>query len=243
MPSPKNTEASSGQDPEASSLVRQSFIRVLPSALAIVPVSMLFGVLAYRADWSVFEILAVGLLGFTGSGQFAVLPLAQANTNFLTILIICASINCRYFPIALTTSKRLPKPFIPRILVSHTLGDEAYATEKNSDTVRETVCIRLTIFTLWVVSGGLGAVIAQSIPHTWLSTDIHLGFPASVVLVYLSALQLKTRIVGVYRKRIAMIVACLILAIAFYSLLGAIYFWLPSVAMTALLLDKWTARE
>lgn len=223
--------------------IRQAFIRVLPSALAIVPVSMLFGVLAYRADWSVLEILAAGLLGFTGSGQFAVLPLAESNTSFLTILIICASINCRYFPIALTTGKRLPKPFVSRVLVSHMLGDEAYATERNNDTVAETLCIRLTIFTFWVVSGVLGAVIAKSIPPAWLSTNIHLGFPASVVLVYLSVLQLKARIIGIYRKQTVLIALCMALAVACYSLIGATYFWLPSVMISALLLDKWKARE
>lgn len=224
-------------------IIKQALIRVLPSALAIAPVSMLFGVLAYRADWSVLEILAAGLLGFTGSGQFAVLPLAESNTSFLTILIICASINCRYFPIALTTSKRLPKPFFSRILVSHMLGDEAYGTERNSDTVAETLCIRLTIFIFWVVSGVLGAVIAKSMPPTWLNTHIHLGFPASVVLVYLSVLQLKARIIGIYRKQIVLIALCMALAIAFYSLLGATYFWLPSVMISALLLDKWKTRE
>lgn len=48
-----------------------------PAALAIIPVSMLFGVLAGRSDWTPVEVALIGLLGFTGSGQFAVLPLAD----------------------------------------------------------------------------------------------------------------------------------------------------------------------
>ena len=217
----------------------RSFLRVLPSAIAIIPVSMLFGALAHRAEWSIFEILAAGFLGFTGSGQFALLPLAETNTSFLTMLIICASINSRYFPIALTTTKRLPKRFFARVFVAHTLGDEAYATEKHSDTVKETIYIRLTIFIFWVVSGLLGAILAKAIPNTWLNTEIHLGFPASVVLVYLSASQITMRVSGIYQMQLIMVASCLLSTSISYLLLGSTYFWIPSIIITAIILDKW----
>lgn len=217
----------------------RSFLRVLPSAIAIIPVSMLFGALAYRADWSILEILAAGFLGFTGSGQFALLPLAETNASFLTMLIICVSINSRYVPIAFTTTKRLPKRFFAKVFVAHTLGDEAYATEKYSDTVKETIYIRFTIFIFWVVSGVLGAMLAKTIPSAWLNTDIHLGFPASVVLVYLAASQIKMRASGIYHIPLVMVITCLLSASIFYSLLGSTYFWIPSIIMTAIILDKW----
>ena len=207
--------------------------------MAIIPVSMLFGVLAHRADWSTLEILAAGFLGFTGSGQFAMLPLAETNTSFLTMLIICASINSRYFPIALTTTKRLPKTFLARTFLSHMLGDEAYATERSSDTAKETLIIRFTIFVFWVVSGVAGAMIASAIPIAWLGTDIHLGFPASVVLVYLSVSQIKQRVAGIYLMQALMVATCLLLAATFYWVLGPTWFWIPSVITTAVILDKW----
>lgn len=219
------------------------FLRVLPSTIAIIPVSMLFGVLAHRADWNMFEILAAGLLGFTGSGQFALLPLSGGNASFLTMLLICASINSRYFPIAFTTTKRLPKRCLSRMFVSHMLGDEAYATERNSDTVKETLIIRSTIFIFWVVSGVIGALIGKAIPNAWLSTDIHLGFPASVVLVYLSVSQIQLRVSGLYFMQSVMVASCLILAGAFYWWLGPTYFWIPSVIMTAVILEKWKKHE
>lgn len=217
----------------------QPFLRVLPPAIAIIPVSMLFGALAYRADWSILEILAAGFLGFTGSGQFALLPLAETNASFLTMLLICVSINSRYFPIAFTTTKRLPKKFFARVFVAHTLGDEAYATEKHSDTVKETIYIRLTIFIFWVISGVLGAMLAKTIPSNWLNTDIHLGFPASVVLVYLAASQIKIRASSIYHRPLVMVTTCLLSTSIFHSLLGPTYFWIPSIIITAIILDKW----
>ena len=238
-----NLETVLNQSQGKAMLIRRSFLRVLPSAVAIIPVSILFGGLAYRAYWSFLEILAAGFLGFTGSGQFALLPLAETNASFLTMLIICASINSRYFPIAFTTTKRLPKTFFARMFVSHILGDEAYATEKHSDTVKETVCIRLTIFVFWVVSGVVGAMIAKAIPNDWLSTDIHLGFPASVVLVYLSVSQIKMRVSGIYHMQLVMVATCVLSTAVFYSLLGSTYFWIPSIIITAIILDKWQKHE
>ncbi|MFO7527497.1 MAG: AzlC family ABC transporter permease [Marinobacter sp.] len=226
-----------------ASSIRRAFLRVLPSAFAIAPVSMLFGVLAYRADWSLLEVLAAGFLGFTGSGQFALLPLSETDASFLTMLLICASINSRYFPIAFTTVKRLPKTVFARTFVSHMLGDEAYATERSSDTVLETLVIRSTIFVFWVVSGVIGALIAQAIPSAWLSNGIHLGFPASVVLVYLSVTQIKMQVSGVYLRPLVMLAACLVLAVACYEWLGPTYFWIPSVLITAIILDKGKKHE
>lgn len=228
---------------ERASATARPLVRALPSAIAIIPVSMLFGVLAHRADWSMLEVLAVSLLGFTGSGQFAVLPLAEANASFLTMLIICASINSRYLPIALTTTKRLPKRSWVRMFAAHLLGDEAYATERNSDTAKETLIIRLIIFLFWVGAGVLGALIGQIIPDAWLSTDIHLGFPASVVLVYLSVSQLKRHVAGLYRRLPLMVAACLLLAGTFHEWLGPTFFWIPSVIITAIVLSKWKKHE
>src|SRR5690554_1103548 len=243
MPDSPSLDMVIDRPPGKASSTRRAFMRVLPSAIAIAPVSMLFGVLAYRADWSLLEVLAAGFLGFTGSGQFALLPLAETDASFLTMLLICASINSRYFPIALTTTKRLPKTGLARTCVSHMLGDEAFATERSQDTVHETLIIRLTIFVCWVVSGVFGALMALAIPSTWLSNDIHLGFPASVVLVYLSVTQIKIRVSGVYRRQSVMIAACLVLAAACYEWLGPTYFWMPSVLITAIILDKWKKHE
>lgn len=238
-----NLDMDSDRNLGKASSIGRPFLRVLPSAIAIIPVSMLFGVLAHRADWSMLEVLAAGFLGFTGSGQFALLPLAETKASFLTMLIICVSINSRYFPIAFTTAKRLPKRLLSRTFVSHMLGDEAYATERNSDTVKETLIIRLTIFVSWVLSGVIGVLIGKAIPSAWLSTDLHLGFPASVVLVYLSVSQIQIRVSGLYFMQSVMMAACLLLAGAFYWWLGPTYFWIPSVIMTAVILDKWKKHE
>lgn len=216
--------------------------RVTPTALAIVPVSMLFGVLAARADWTLLEILAVSALGFSGSGQFALLPLVDANAGFLTMLLVTASINSRYLPIAYASASRLPRTVTKRAFVAHMLGDEAYATEEESDSRRSAFLIRAVIFGAWVASGLLGALLGQFIPAEWFGEGVNLGFPASVVLMYLSVCQLRSRLLlsqSDPRDRSGLLAAsglCVGVALLLINLIGAHYFWIPSILVATAIL-------
>lgn len=223
--------------------IQRTLGRVAPTALAIVPVSALFGALAARADWSLLEILAVGALGFSGSGQFALLPLAEADAGFFTMLLVTASINSRYVPIAYASAGRLPASFTQRAVVAHMLGDEAYATEHESDSRRTIVLIRGAIFGAWVGAGLLGAVLGQFIPAAWIGEDVNLGFPASVVLMYLSASQLRARLwlaPGGNGRHGLLAVAglCAGVSLLLINLVGPLYFWIPSVLVATVILGR-----
>ncbi|AXK57450.1 AzlC family ABC transporter permease [Pseudomonas protegens] len=211
--------------------------RVAPAALAIVPVSMLFGLLAGRADWSLLEVALVGLLGFTGSGQFAALPLAQSGAGFFTLLLVSASINSRYLPIAFTSSPRLPRGFLQKAGAAHMLGDEAYATEHERDNPVTVLVIRATIFLTWALAGVLGAWL----PLQWIGTEVNLGYPASVVLMYLSLAQLRSRLSLAHERRLAvlsMVALCVAVTLVLIMLLGTLYFWIPSVLISTVLLSR-----
>lgn len=202
---------------------------------------MLFGALAVRSDWSLLEVVAISLLGFSGSGQFALLPLAESGAGFFTMLLVTASINSRYLPIAYTTTARLPSATGKRACVAHMLGDEAYATEHERDSRASVWLIRTTIFTAWVLSGLLGALLGLIIPSAWLGTDMNLGYPASVVLMYLSASQLRARLWQSEKWRLTALAAAGLsagLAVLFILMVGPVYFWIPGVLLTTVILTK-----
>lgn len=216
-------------------------LRVAPAALAIVPVSLLFGMLAARADWSPLEVLAIGLLGFSGSGQFALLPLAESGAGFLTMLLVTASINSRYLPIALSSAGRLPRSLAPRACLAHMLGDESYATEHERDGWTDVWQIRAILFATWVLAGLCGALLGRVIPPAWFGSEVNLGFPASVVLMYLSASQLRERLWRGVRGRWRVLAAsalCAVLSLLLIYLLGPIYFWIPGIALASLILQR-----
>ena len=213
--------------------------RVAPAALAIVPVSLLFGVLAARADWSPLEVLAIGLLGFSGSGQFALLPLAESGAGFATMLLVTASINSRYLPIAYASAARLPTPAGQRACLAHMLGDEAYAMERAHDSGASLWAIRASLFVAWVLAGLLGALLGHLVPAAWLGGEVNLGYPASVVLMYLSAAQLRARLWLQVRRRGRVLAAsalCAGLSLLLVHLLGPVYFWIPGIGLASLIL-------
>ncbi|MCQ4313281.1 AzlC family ABC transporter permease [Pseudomonas stutzeri] len=215
--------------------------RVAPAALAVIPVSLLFGVLAGRSDWSPLEVAMIGLLGFTGSGQFAVLPLADSGAGFVTMLLLTASINSRYLPIAYVSASGLPQSWGLRALLAHMLGDEAYATEREQDSWTSLAVIRGSLFTTWVIAGVAGALIGSLIPAAWIDAELNLGFPASVVLMYLSISQLRARLplLGDGKARLLLaVMLCALIAVLLILLLGPLYFWVPSVLLATLVLSR-----
>lgn len=227
-------------DPAAPLVTGSALKQALPAALSVMPVAMLFGVLAARSGWSVLDVLLLGLLGFTGSGQFAALPLSESGTGFFTLLLVAASINCRYLPMAISTIGRMPRSAFARACSAHMLGDEAYACERDDEPINRMLQIRSAIFLTWVLAGAFGAVIGGVLPEDWLSKDFNLGFPASAVLFYLALSQLKARRAHIRRHQVAgavLICLCAAASLGLILTLGPVYFWIPGVLLVALLLN------
>lgn len=211
------------------------FMRAAPTAVTILPVGMLFGVLAAQANWSAIDILLFSALGFSGSGQFALLPLTDQGLGIPTMLVMALSINSRYIPIAFATASRLPHALGQRALLAHLLGDEAYALEHERDPKSSIFAIRLTIYGAWVVSTVAGGLIASLVPSSLLGEGINLGFPASVVLLILSFGQIKARIPQItapWRRLLVEISLCVGVALLLFMLLGRVWFWLPSIGFS-----------
>jgi predicted branched-subunit amino acid permease len=220
---------------DGQSPIWAAFRHTIPTALTLVPICMLLGILASQANWSVLEVFLFSLLGFSGSGQFALLPLAEQGLDFATLLLVAVSINSRYIPIAFITASRLPRTPISRAFLAHILGDEAYALEHELDPLVRILTIRLTIYGVWVASTVAGTIAASFIPIHLFGPGVNLGFPASVVLLVLSFGQLKTRIPlidATWRKLFFEIGLCVAAALVLLALLGHVWFWLPSIAFS-----------
>ncbi|MBT2771051.1 AzlC family ABC transporter permease [Halomonas sp. ISL-60] len=202
---------------------------ITTAIFAIAPVSMLFGFTAYKAGWSIGEIFLVSLLGFSGSGQFAALPLSDSGATFLTILFVCIMINSRYFAISLSCSKKLPTNKLLKVFSSHALGDEAYAIEQGHSQ-RTMLIIRFTIFVCWIVFGVTGGIIAGLFPNL-LPDGINASIPASLMLLFLAISYLKNRPYKSGLITVPKVILGFIISGFLYYTLGAVYFWIPSIVL------------
>jgi len=218
---------------------KASFFRALPASIAISPVGILFGLLAYSIDWDILQVGILSLIAFTGSGQFAIIPLLQEqNSDLLTIGMVLISINMRYIPMSYFDKDNLPNKSIPRLLMSHFLGDEAYAVENKEDNVMDRIIIRFTIVFFWVFSTMLGVYLGKY-SLVFLPNSINLYFPASILLACLSYDQIKSGLKNSYDNitgKFYALIICFIVSLSSILIIGDKYFWIPSIISSAIVL-------
>lgn len=168
---------------------KTAFARILPVVVALAPIGFLFGVLAGQAEWSAWGVLAMALLGFTGSGQFTYLGFAHpdnAHIEYLAVFLVILGINLRYIPMTMSASAHLAGgPFIKAAL-AHWLADESYATERAPDGTRERAVIRLMVVAFWALSTVCGALLSGKLPPAVQSVLSGMTFPISAILILLS---------------------------------------------------------
>ncbi|MEM5371153.1 AzlC family ABC transporter permease [Paraburkholderia azotifigens] len=229
--------------------MKSTIFRVLPVGLALAPVGFLFGVLAAQAHWSTTGVLLLSSIGFTGSGQFAYLALSQqgiASTGIFAVFLVILSMNLRYIPMSLSASQPLKLSVPWKFVLAHCLADESYATERGSDSIRSRVIIRIGIFLFWVASTVAGCALAAWLPDSLSRTLSGLTFPVSAILFALSFGNVMQYVLNGTRsgggagiRPLGVLFACVLTSVSLVFLLGAKYFWIPSILSCYLILTKY----
>ena len=227
--------------------VRAALQRAVPVGIALFPVGLLFGVLADQVDWRWADILMMSVIGFTGSGQFALLKFVQEGVSYAVAFLVILCMNLRYVPMALSASRPLPLTGIRKFLMSHFVSDESYAAELRDDTVAQRAAVRLTIVFFWTSSTVCGVVAAAFVPQDVKPYVIGLTFPISALLFLLSALN----IIGFVRAaggrlvgRIAAVAGSTVASLGLMAVLGTRYFWIPGIVVSFILLGcTWRTRS
>lgn len=213
--------------------------RTVPVGIALFPIGLLFGVLSGQVDWSARDILLMSLIGFTGSGQFALLKFVQEGVGFAVIFLVILCMNLRYVPMALSASRPLRLSVISKVLMSHFVSDESYAAERRGDTIVQRAVVRLTIVFFWTSSTVTGVVAASYIPTSVEPYVLGLTFPISALLFLLSALNVSAFVrsdtAAMWGRAAAVCVAALA-SIALMAAFGLQYFWIPGIVVSFLIL-------
>lgn len=226
--------------------IKGAWERAAPVGLALAPVGVLFGILAAQSKWTALDVLLLSVVGFSGSGQFAFLGFYNqglANVGLFAAFLVILSINLRYIPMSLSASQPLRTSAVKRFFLAHWLADESYATEHASDDLKARTIIRGGILLFWAVSTVLGALISASLPASISKALAGLTFPVNAILVALSFAHIRHYCVHELEdrtRRMLLAGSSFIAALLLMRLVGAKYFWLPSIGVAYWLL---TARR
>ena len=140
----------------------------LPVAIAYVPVSIAFGVLATSGGFSLFESLLSSIFVFSGSMQLILLAMVEAKLGILGIFISAVLINMRHFFYTLTLLPDIKNlPFFYKHYSIFALTDESFAilSSKNMENEADKKFIYVLICGLnhfyWILGTILGCLLAK----------------------------------------------------------------------------------
>jgi predicted branched-subunit amino acid permease len=216
--------------------------RAVPVGLALAPVGVLFGILAAQSHWTALDVLLMSVVGFSGSGQFAFLGFFNqglANVGLFAAFLVILSINLRYIPMSLSATQPLRTSRFKRFFLAHFLADESYATERSHDDLKARAVIRGGILLFWAVSTVAGAMLSAYLPSSVGKVLGGLTFPVSAILVALSFSHVRhycAHAIDERTRRALRAGAGFAAALLLMRLIGAKYFWLPSIGFSYWLL-------
>lgn len=142
----------------------EGFKRALPIALGYLPVGFAFGVLAVKNGVTPGLAVAMSVLMFSGSGQFAFASLWGAGASALPIAAAVTIINLRYFLMSAAESPWFDKTGrLKRFLLGLGITDETFVVHASAlaagwklDEKTMFVCNHTTQLA-WVAGGAIGA--------------------------------------------------------------------------------------
>ena len=190
----------------------------------------------------------MSLIGFTGSGQFTYLGFAHPDNEpieYFTVFLIILGINLRYIPMSLSASSSISGSIFIKTVLSHWLADESYAVERKEDSTKEKTIIRVSVVVFWTLSASCGVLLSGVLPVTAKELLTGLTFPISAILILLSLDNIfafvderRAKHAFNYRKLCAVAV-CIGISVLCIVLIGRKYFWLPSIAVSYLILCRY----
>lgn len=206
--------------------IKDGFSAAIPICLGYLPLGFACGVLAQKADLSIFEIAGMSLIVFAGSSQFIAISMIAANSSIEAIVLATFIVNFRHFLMSSVLAKFLGSERRSFLLIySHGVTDESFAinyhkfTEGAWDPQRAMI-VNIIVFTSWnfgnIVGGLSGSIFS-------ISNEIA-SYTLTAMFIGLLVLNLKNKIfiiVGIATGAVSIFLS-FILKNSFYIVITAI---------------------
>jgi predicted branched-subunit amino acid permease len=145
----------------------------VPVALAIAVFGMVYGAAA-SAEWGPELTVAMSVLVFSGTTQFATLGLAASGAGSLAIIVTVLALNARHLVLGATLRPRIGSGVAHRALLSWFLIDESFglAMASRGRAARVLLLAGATCYVAWLVGTTLGVVGARLVVFEGLATAV-----------------------------------------------------------------------
>jgi predicted branched-subunit amino acid permease len=182
-----------GEEPTSAPFARPGqgglILSATPLALAIGVFGVIFGAAA-QAHMDVALVVAMSLLVFSGSLQFAVVGLLASGAGPVAVITTAIALNARHVVMGAIVRHRLDTSVARRALLGWFLIDESFGLAVSSGRKAATVMLvsGVMFFVAWQLGTWLGVLGAQAVALEGLATAV---FP--VLFIGLAAITARTR--------------------------------------------------
>ena len=177
--------------------LRHGFLQALPFVLVLLPVGMLFGVVATDAGLDLPQVMGFTVLVLAGASQFTAVQLMTDHAPALVVIVSAIAVNLR---MAMYSASLVPwlgaAPARDRAWIAYVLIDQTYALsmqhyERNP---RLSIPQRLGYFlgaalatcVPWLFATLLGVWLGQAIPESWA---LDFALPITFIALFAPALR------------------------------------------------------
>ena len=167
----------------------KGIIDVSPLMIPVVPVGLIFGILAIDIGFSPLATMGMSLIIFGGASQIVLLQLFSGGASSLVIISSVGAVNSRHLLYGAVVSEHVSDlKLIWKIIISYFLIDQAFAKsneyfKKNNDKNKYFHLIGggVTCWVIWQTTTFLGIILGSAIPEK-------LGLSFAVPLTFLALL-------------------------------------------------------
>ncbi len=150
----------------------EAFSLSLPVAMGYLPAAIAFGVLMSAAGLPAWWSLFLSLVLYSGSGQYATIPMLASGAGVFAMTLNITVINLRHIFYALPLMDALPKAKLKRMYCLFALTDESFSVLSTQPTAKAKALFAKVVFfnqSYWIVGTVLGIWVGSGlnelIPH------------------------------------------------------------------------------
>jgi predicted branched-subunit amino acid permease len=166
----------------------------LPILIGVIPFAMISGVAAVSVGLTFFEAMGMSVIVFAGASQLAVYQLMSTGSPWIIMVLTAWVINLRFTMYSAALAPYLQKLSVgQKALQAYMLSDQAFGTSMSHFSTNQKTSHRwyyfgaaLTIWVVWQISTGVGALLGALVPASW---GFDFAFPLSFMALMFAALS------------------------------------------------------